>query len=62
MGEPLYYAKGAMVFKRPVERQREDGSTATSLGFPVCTVSEFLGEEGATILAAMLNKADDDHA
>jgi hypothetical protein len=45
---PLYYLRGKTIHRRPVERKYEGGSTI-SIGFPVCTVSEYADE--AQVLA-----------
>jgi hypothetical protein len=50
--EPLYYLKDNVVFKRPVRRKTETG-TAITMGFPVCTVSEYIR---AADLVAILNE------
>ncbi len=54
---PLYYAKHGMVWKRPVEKKHEDGSTTVSLGFPVCKLHEACeGQEEQ--IAEMLCRAE----
>lgn len=58
MPDPLYYAEGRTVFKRPVSQQKADGSTTTSLGFPVCEASEWVGDEGASAIAALLTAGE----
>lgn len=50
--EPLYYVKGDQVFKRPVRRKTATGTNIT-LGFPVCTASEYVNAED---LATILNE------
>lgn len=42
--KPLFYLKGKTIFKRPVNR-REGDRIITTMGFPVCTVSEYADEE-----------------
>ncbi len=49
----LYYAKDLTVWKSPVREQVEGGQRLT-VGFPVCTVSEYVGEEGAEAVAELL--------
>ena len=56
--EPLYYAKGDTIFKRSVHKQKEGGGSTISLGFPVCTLTEFVGTDGAQFIADALNKHD----
>jgi len=58
MTEPLYSADGLTVRKRAVEKPNPDGTRNISLGFNVCHVSEFVGEEGAEIIARALNLLD----
>jgi len=50
--EPLYYVKGDVVFKRPVRRKTVGGTNIT-MGFPVCTASEYVNAEA---LAAIFNE------
>jgi hypothetical protein len=40
---PLFYLAGKTIYKRPVSRLEGD-RTITTLGFPVCTVSEYIDE------------------
>jgi predicted ATP-grasp superfamily ATP-dependent carboligase len=49
----LYYAKDLTVWKSPV-REKVEGGERLTVGFPVCTVSEYVGEEGAEAVAALL--------
>lgn len=50
--EPLFYVKGDVVFKRPVRRKTEGGTNIT-VGFPVCTASEYVS---AVAIAAIFNE------
>ena len=50
--EPLFYVKGDVVFKRPVRRKTASGTNIT-MGFPVCTASEYVS---ATAIAAIFNE------
>jgi hypothetical protein len=50
--EPLYYVKGDVVFKRPVRRKIAGGTNVT-MGFPVCTASEYVS---AKDIAAIFNE------
>lgn len=52
--EPLYYAKGDVVFKRPVRRKTPTGMNIT-IGFPVCKASEYVT---ADAIAAMFNEVE----
>jgi len=54
MSDKLYYAKGLEVWKAPRETKVE-GGTSISVGFPVCTVSDYVGEEGASSVAELLH-------
>jgi hypothetical protein len=56
--EPLYFADGLTVRKRPVHTPDGKGGANITLGFPVCTVSDWLGEDGAITLAEMLCLAE----
>lgn len=42
---PLFYLDGKTIHKRPIERKEGD-KTVVTVGFPVCTVSEFVDEKG----------------
>ena len=53
MSEKLYYAKDLTVWKSPV-REKVEGGERLSVGFPVCTVSDYVGEEGAEAVAELL--------
>jgi hypothetical protein len=57
-----YEAKGLVVHKLPVSTPKANGTTSVSVGFPVCTVTEWVGEEGAATVAELLNRADADQA
>lgn len=50
--EPLYYIEKDVVFKRPVRRKTTTGTNIT-MGFPVCTASEYVS---AKDIAAILNE------
>lgn len=53
-----YRADGLMVIKNPVRNTKADGSRTITLGFPVCTVTEIVGADGATEIARVLNSYD----
>ena len=53
-----YYAKGDTVWKRPVET-RGAGGSKISFGFPVCQMSDIVGEEGAETVAELMNQGDE---
>lgn len=53
----IYYASGTTVYKRPIHTRAKAGTEIT-VGFPVCVVTNFIGPEGAVILAMMLNLAE----
>lgn len=50
-----YYAKGRTVHKSPVESHPEPGVTRFKVGFPVCTLSEWLDDGAAAHIADALN-------
>lgn len=54
--EPLYYVQGDTVIKRPVRTPKDGGDATVSLGFPVCTVSKYVGSDAAPFIADALNK------
>lgn len=53
--EPPYYAKDGRVWKRPIHTKQPDGSTNISLGFPVCEMSDAVGDDAADTVAALMN-------
>ena len=52
-----YYAEGRDVYKAPLKRKREDGSCSITIGFLVCEVAEWVGGNGAEVIADALNAA-----
>jgi len=59
MKPPVYEARNGVVWKRSV--QRMDDATRTvriTMGFPVCTPSDYVGAEGAETIAALLNAGE----
>jgi hypothetical protein len=52
-----YYAKDGVVWKRPVETKTAGGSRI-SIVFPVCKMSDIVGEEGAETVAELMNQGD----
>jgi len=53
-----YYAKHGLVYKRPLRRQKPEGGTAISLGFPVCKMHEAAGDDAAETVAALMNRGE----
>jgi len=49
MIESLYYVKGDVVFKRPIRRKTATGTNIT-MGFPVCTASEYVSADAIAII------------
>lgn len=43
--KPLFYLRDRTIHKRPVTKKIEDNRSSTSLGFPICTVSEWADAE-----------------
>ena len=58
MSEPLYYAKNQTVFKSPVETTKPDGTRAITMGFPVCTMSEYLSAGAAEAVAELMSQGE----
>jgi len=51
-----YYAKGRTVHKSPTEKPSgQVGVQRWEIGFPVCTLSEYLDDEAAVHIANALN-------
>jgi len=51
-----YYVEGRIVHRAPLAKKTETGRSI-SLGFPVCELSEWVGDEAAQIIADALNEA-----
>jgi hypothetical protein len=56
--EPAYSATGTMIHKAPVHTKLAEGGTSISLGFPVCEVTEWVGEEQASTVADLLCRGE----
>jgi hypothetical protein len=53
--DPLYYAKGDTVYKRPVYKRNGNGTQDISIGFPVCVMHDVVGQEAAETVAELMN-------
>lgn len=53
-----YYAEHGMVWKDSIETANEDGSISVTMGFPVCTMHEIVGEDAADTVAELMNAGD----
>lgn len=51
-----YYAEGRTVHRAPLAKETPTGQSI-SLGFPVCELSDWVGDEAAQIIADALNEA-----
>lgn len=60
MSEPLYYAEGRNIHKRPIEKKAANGERLIALGFRCATADENVGEEGAQAIAELMNLGDAD--
>jgi hypothetical protein len=49
-----YYAKDGKVWKHPLSRKTETGS-AISMGFPVCKMTDCVGDDAAQEVAELMN-------
>lgn len=59
--EPLYYAKGDTIHKRPIRTPKDGGGATITIGFPVCQMTDFVGAEGAQFVADALNAHEAAH-
>jgi uncharacterized protein YodC (DUF2158 family) len=59
-GEPLYYAQGAAVYKRPVERPSatKPGASDIAMGFRVCVVADGLGADAIARMLCVAEQAN----
>lgn len=53
-----YYAEAGMVWKHPVSKRAEGGGMTISIGFPVCSMHEAVGDEAAAKVATLMNLGD----
>lgn len=53
--KPLYYVEGKVIHKRAVCSGKTEKGTNWTIGFPVCTVSEYIAPEA---LCAFFNEAE----
>lgn len=51
-----YYAKGTTIWRAPVVTRHPGGGSSISVGFPVCEVSEYVGEIGTAQIVDAFNK------
>jgi len=58
MSEPLYYAEGNTVWKRPIRTTMPGGIVHCELGFPVCTMSDIVGDSAAEVVTSLMNAGD----
>lgn len=50
-----YYAKGSTIWRAPIVKDHATGGSSISVGFPVCTVSEYIGTDGVVQIVAAFN-------
>lgn len=50
-----YFAKDGMVWKHPLHRHNDNGTTTISIGFPICKMHEAVGDEAAEQVAELMN-------
>ena len=55
MSDEPFYASGRTIHQRPATVVRPDGTRSVTLGFPVCTLSDYVGDDAATHVACLLN-------
>jgi hypothetical protein len=55
--ELKYYAKDREVFQRPVTTDNGDGTKSISIGFPICTMTDYCASQ-ADIVAGLMNRGD----
>jgi len=55
MTKAPYYAKNGAVWKKPIETLHPDGGRSISMGFPICTMHEAVGDDAAKDVAALMN-------
>ncbi len=58
MPAPLFYAKDRRVWKRPVKANTDKIGGGVVMGFHVCDVNEYVGDEGVAFVVAALNAAE----
>lgn len=50
-----YYVEGRTVRRHPKKVAKADGTQAYSLGFPVCTLTDYVSDDAAKFIAQALN-------
>ena len=55
----LYYAQGGQVRKRSIVTKHGDGTESFTLDFAVCTMTEYVGDEAARVVASLMNAGHD---
>ena len=55
MSEQPYYAKDGIVWKASIETKHADQSSSFTLAFPVCSMSEAVGDDAADAVANLMN-------
>lgn len=53
-----YYAKDGVVWKHPVHKKNNDGTTTITVGFPVCEMHDAVGADAAETVAELMNLGD----
>jgi hypothetical protein len=59
MGVPTdgsYYLDGKTIKRSPIHTKNDDGGTTITMGFPVCTLSEWIGPEGDEAILNLFNR------
>lgn len=55
MSDEPFYAKGRTIHQRPATTVRPDGTKAVTMGFPVCTLSDYVGDDAALHVVRLMN-------
>lgn len=53
-----YYAENGYVWKSPVHKRHDDGTTTVTIGFRVCKMMPEVGDEQAHAVAQLMNAGD----
>lgn len=56
-----YYSQGSVIHKSPVVTKNPAGGSTVSIGFPVCTISDYIDDSGITFIIDVLNNYENPH-
>lgn len=58
MTKPTYRAEDGKVWKNPIVVVNDDNSRSVTVGFPVCTMTEYASKDAARNVAGLMNRGE----